>query len=149
MSDWGKQWNGQQNTDSQQGRTVNGQPSNWGGHNGQSDDTWGGQFNGQQAVSSYNGHNTASANRHNGQVTHGGYSYNGQVLTHQSHNGHGWNNNHMTGHSTSYSGYSYGQTVPPGNMRQPPPYGGQKKEVDWDEQVDQVFKEELGKLVDG
>ena len=135
-TDWGRQWNGQQNTVSKQQQTVNGQSYNWGGHR-QSNVAWGGQFNGQQAVGSYNGQMTQSNYSYNGQSASNGYSYNGhssvsaysstgQVLPHPSPNVHGWSSsNHLTGQSTSYSGY--GQAAPPGHMRQPPPYGGHKK----------------------
>ena len=154
---WGGQWTGHQNPVNKKESAGNGHQNNW---SGQSHMAWGGHNNGQCASHSYNG----QINPHS-YSSSGSYSHNGQVLPQQSANEQGWaSSNIMTGQSTGYSGH--GQPATPGYMNRPPPQGKHKKvetvlnicfcgvyyviqKVDWDKQVDQVFMEELDKMVKG
>ena len=164
------QWTGHQNMVTKKESAGVGHQNNW---SGQSYVAWGGQHNRQNASDSYNGQIATGYNgqivpqgySYNGQSASASYSHNGQVFPGQSANGQGWaSSNSMTGQSIGYSGH--GQPATPGFMNRPPPQGKHKKvetvlnicfcgvyyviqKVDWDKQVDQVFMEELDKIVKG
>ena len=122
-----KVWTGQSNTNK---NTVTGQMYNWSGQpTGDNREHFSGHGDSYTGNNNYHNYHT-----YNGQEYHCSYpctkqSYNPPNYSNvqQKATGQGWNGmNHMTGQSTSYSGY--GQAVPPGYMRQPPPsYGGHKK----------------------